>query len=186
MMQDICNFLYEMGQLRRIKHEGWRLIGIQHPESIADHSLRAAQIGFVIAKLQKHPNPEKVCAMLVFHDIGESRVGDIHKVANRYIQVNEEAAVTAQLDKLGDLGKSIMSLWKEIEYGNTAAGKLAKDADLLEMAVTAREYMENGCIGVQEWLDNISKALRTPVAKKVFNEIIKNSSMDWWKILKKL
>ena len=33
-----------MLQLRRIKHEGWRLIGVDNPESVADHSLRAGKI----------------------------------------------------------------------------------------------------------------------------------------------
>jgi putative hydrolase of HD superfamily len=185
-MNDVCNFLFEMGQLRRIKHEGWRLIGIQHPESIADHSLRAAQIGYILASLQEYPEPEKVCTMLVFHDIGESRIGDIHRVANRYIEANEEKAVHAELDKLGDLGKSIMSLWKDIEYGDSIAGKIAKDADFLEMALTAREYLENGYLGAQDWLDNISKSLKTAVAKEFFEVINKCNPMDWWKNLKKL
>lgn len=175
-----------MGQLRRIKHEGWRLIGIQHPESIADHSLRAAQIGYILAKLEDYPEPEKVSAMLVFHDMGECRIGDIHRVANRYIQANEERAVDAQVNKLGDLGKSIMALWREIEYGDTVAGKLAKDADFLEMAITAREYIENGYVGAGDWLENISSVLQTSSARKIFDKMIKTSSMAWWKGLKKL
>ena len=50
--KEILKFFFEMGQLSRVKREGWRLLGMETPESIADHSLRAAQIGWVLAKLE--------------------------------------------------------------------------------------------------------------------------------------
>lgn len=67
--KDILNFIFELGQLKRIKHEGWRLIGVKFPESVADHCLRAAQIGYILAKMEKYENPFEVCSMVVFHDI---------------------------------------------------------------------------------------------------------------------
>ena len=51
-LKNQINFLFELGQLKRVKHEGWRLVGVEHPESVAEHSLRAAQIGYVIAALE--------------------------------------------------------------------------------------------------------------------------------------
>jgi putative hydrolase of HD superfamily len=72
--KEILKFFYEMGQLSRVKREGWRLLGMETPESIADHSLRAAQIGWVLAKLEGYKDPNEVAAMLVFHDIGETRM----------------------------------------------------------------------------------------------------------------
>jgi len=59
--QDILNFIFELGQLRRIDHEGWKLIGIKHPETVAEHSLRAAQIGFILAELENLDNPFEIC-----------------------------------------------------------------------------------------------------------------------------
>ncbi|MDG6219294.1 MAG: HD domain-containing protein, partial [Candidatus Thermoplasmatota archaeon] len=82
---DISTFFYELGMLRRVQREGWKLLGVIQPESVAEHSLRAAQIAYVLAILEHHPSPETVCSILVFHDIGECRIGDIQKVANRYI-----------------------------------------------------------------------------------------------------
>lgn len=49
-LKKIITFIFELVQLRRIKHEGWRLVGIDNPESVAEHSLRAAQIGYILAK----------------------------------------------------------------------------------------------------------------------------------------
>lgn len=111
----ITNFIFEMAQLRRIKHEGWRVIGIEHPESVADHSLRAAQISFILAKLEKYENPHEVCSMLVFHDIGECRIGDLHKIAIRYAQADEERAVREQTQPLEETGKEILRLWCEVD-----------------------------------------------------------------------
>lgn len=185
-MRDICDLIYELGQLRRIKHEGWKLSGVDSPESIAEHSLRAAQIGFILAKLEGHENPEKVCAILVFHDIDECRIGDIHKVANRYIESDEERAVMEQTEKLREIGRDIFHLWKQAEYKDTKAGVIAKDADLFEMAATAREYMERGFISTQDWIKNITKKLQTESAKKLLKLLNNSNPNEWWKGLKKV
>ncbi|MGC9308938.1 MAG: HD domain-containing protein, partial [Thermoplasmatota archaeon] len=50
-MEDSSQFIYELGMLRRIRREGWRLAGIE-PESVAAHSLRAAQIGYLLACME--------------------------------------------------------------------------------------------------------------------------------------
>lgn len=71
--KDVLNFIFELGQLKKVKREGWRLIGMDNLESVSDHTLRAAQIGFILAKLEKYENPLEVCTMVVFHDIGEWR-----------------------------------------------------------------------------------------------------------------
>lgn len=186
MNREILNFLFELGQLRRIKHEGWRTIGVTNPESVADHSLRAAQIGYFLAKLEKHKNPEEVVTMLVFHDIGECRIGDIHKIANRYIKADEKKAVQDQTVKLGKIGSEIFELWKNVENLKNKAGIIAKDADLLEQAFTAKEYMEIGFKYAQDWIDNIGKKIHTKSAKKLLKDLQKSSPNDWWQGIKKI
>lgn len=186
MPNKILNFFFELAQLRRIKHEGWRTIGVENPESVADHSLRAAQIGYFLAKEENYKNPQEIVTMLVFHDIGECRIGDIHKIANRYIEADEEQAVKDQVENLGKTGKEIFSLWKEVEYQNTQAGKIAKDADLLEQAITGKEYIEKGYKFAQNWIENISKKLITKSAKSFLKELQKSNTNDWWKGVKKI
>ncbi|MBU0498179.1 MAG: HD domain-containing protein, partial [Candidatus Thermoplasmatota archaeon] len=139
-MEKITDFIFELGQLRRISHEGWKLIGIHEPESVAEHSLRTAQIGYILALLECYKNPLEVCTICVFHDIGECRIGDIHKVGNRYLTVDETKVVKDQVKNLGFIGPLIQELWNQAEYQETTAGVIAKDADLLDMAFTAREY----------------------------------------------
>ncbi len=188
MMDDrsVLTFLFELGQLRRIKHEGWRLAGIEHPDSVAEHSLRAAQIGFVLAVLEGFASPETVAAMLVFHDVGECRVGDIHKVANRYTKVDEEGAVRDQTTSLDTLGQKIFDLWLDVEERKTQAGLIAKDADYLEQALLAKEYMEHGHMAAEDWIHNIQPRLRTESAKRLIALLSEVGSTDWWRGLKKL
>ena len=186
ILENIANFIYELGQLKRVHHEGWKLAGIAIPDTVAEHALRAAQIGFVLAKMEGIANPYEVCAMLVFHDIGEARVGDIHKLANRYITVDEEGAVREQTMPLGDIGDDILSLWQQIEHRSTPAGIIAKDADWLEQACTAKEYLEQGYQSTQEWIDNVRRALCTDSAKHLLDTLVTMPAFEWWKGLKKL
>jgi len=184
--REIIKFLFELGQLSRVRREGWSLIGVSHPESVAEHSLRAAQIGWVLASLDGYPNPNEVATMLVFHDIGECRVGDLHKLANRYVSVDEQAAVREQLSRLGPAGSDLFRLWEQVEERSTTAGLLAKDADLLELAVRAREYIEQGYQDAEEWFANASRLIRTEPAKALMAELPHVRATEWWHGLKKL
>ena len=181
----MLNFIYELGMLGRIEHEGWRLIGIDNVKNVADHSLRAAQIAFFLAKMENYPNPFEVVAMVVFHEIGECRTGDIHKVANRYIDSREEQAVKDQTDKLGSEGKEIFDLWKQAEHRTTKAGNIAKDADLVEQAVSAKEYIEKGFSYAKSWLEGVQNNIKTDSAKRLLNALNETNSNDWWQGLKK-
>lgn len=184
--KEILKFFFEMGHLSRVKREGWRLLGIEDPESIADHSLRAAQIGWVLAKLEGHANPNEVAAMLIFHDIGECRIGDIHKVANRYISADEERAVKEQSERLGPAAPDLLALWNGIENRSTQAGIIAKDADLVELAVRAREYIERGYPDAAEWFEAARSRVQTQSAKDLIEALPSVPSTSWWHGLKKI
>jgi putative hydrolases of HD superfamily len=181
----LIKFIFELAQLRRIKHEGFRLAGVDNPLSVADHSLRSAQIGYFLAKMEHYENPYEVVTMLVFHDIGECRTGDIHKVANRYLKADEESAVKDQVRPLED-GQELLELWKQTETRSSIPGVIAKDADYLEKAFTAKEYTETGYKSAEDWIKNVRKHLQTKSAKTLLEEMAKMTSTDWWDGLKKI
>lgn len=185
-MEKLSNFIYELGMLRRIRREGWRLAGIDAPESVAAHALRAAQIGYILATLEDHDRPDEVAAMLVFHDMGECRIGDVHKVAARYLQADEETVVEEQCARLGGTGESIRALWQRYEACSDDAGVIARDADLLEMATTAREYVAAGYGATARWLDTIEARLSTTSARRLFNALLDIEPHAWWQGLKQL
>jgi putative hydrolases of HD superfamily len=185
-LKRIANFIFEVGHLKHIKHVGWRLAGVDAPGSVASHVLRAAQIGYVLARLEGNAHPERVCAMVVFHDNGETRVGDINKIANRYVDSDEERAVKEQLAPLEKIGADIFELWNAAEKRDTAEGKIAKDADLLEQAFAGKEYLELGHSSAIEWIINVEKQLQTNSAKKLLETMKQSTSTAWWKGLEKL
>jgi putative hydrolase of HD superfamily len=182
---DILKFFFEMGQLSRVKREGWRMIGVEHPESVADHSLRAAQIAWVLATMEGYANPEEVATIVLFHDMGECRVGDLHKVAARYASVREEEAVAEQTTRLGEAGQRLLDLWKQKSNRSTQAGIIAKDADLVELAVRACEYMEWGHKAASEWYSAAVQGVVTQSAKELLAKLPSVSPSSWWHGLKK-
>ena len=184
--KNVLKFIFELGQLKRIKHEGWKLIGIKDPNSVAEHTLRACQIGFILAKLEKYKNPSEVVMLLLFHNIGECRMGNFHRVANRYVKSDIESAIKEQTEKLDEIGKEILKLWEEVQKRESKSSIIATDAKMLDQAFTAKEYIEIGYKYAQNWIDNISKGLKTESAKKLLEELKNSDSNSWWQGLKKL
>lgn len=182
-MKNLVKFFFELAQLRFIKHVGWNLIGITSKESVAEHSLRAAQIAYVLALLENYENPEEIAMLVLFHDLHECRSGDIHKVANRY--VDKERIALEQTKNLGKIGNKIFEIWKKA-HSREKAAIIAKDADLLEQAITAKEYLEQGFKYAQDWINNVEKSLVTDSAKRLLKVVKKINPNEWWQELKKI
>ena len=187
-IKKIINFIFELNQLKKQKTSGWKLAGIDTTISDADHTLRAAQIGYILAVMEKCENPERVATILVVHENGETRIGDQNKVSAKYY-VKKEAEKNAFLDQLDGLGELIREKWagyfEEFEERKTKEGIIAKDADWLETAFQAKEYLDLG-YPTQNWIDNIEKALETESAKKLIKEMKNIKFTDWWMSLKKM
>lgn len=186
-IKKITNFLFELGALKHVKRSGWWIINVKDPENVAEHSFRAGVIGYMLAKLEK-ADISKVAMMCLFNDLHEARLNDLHKVGQRYIDFRkaETAAHKEQTEGLGEIGKMMFSLHKEFQEQKTKEAIVARDADLLENAFQAKEYIEIGYKDAQNWIDNVRTVLKTDSAKKLLNEIEKTSSNDWWKGLKKI
>ena len=65
-------------------------------------------------------------------------------------------------------------------------GIIAKDADLLEQALTAKELVEICYKYAQDWINNVGKRIKTKSAKKIWDELKKTDSNSWWQGLKKV
>lgn len=190
VLRSISQFFAEIGNLQRIKTTGFTLAGVDNPKTIAEHITRAAQIAYVLAFLEG-ANPEKTAAMVLFHDNGEVRVGDQHKVASRYFNINkaETKAFAEQMKNLPEkLRKKIIALRNEFKKRGTKEGIVAKDADWLETAIEAKEYQQRGFEIMKNWIVNVKKALETKSAKELLEYIEKEEDFlnSWWQGLKKM
>jgi len=184
----VANFIYEVGNLKRVKRSGWWLIGISNPESVAEHSFRCIVIGYILAKLEK-ADLEKVLTMCMLQDLCEARLNDLHKVGQRYINFSKHE-IEAFEDSIKALPEEIREefseLFREYKEQKNLEAIIARDADLLENAFQAMEYREAGYKDAQDWIENIAKLLKTDSAKKIFKDMLKTSPNEWWKGLKKV
>jgi len=51
-MKNIVNYIFEMGVMRKEMHNGLKLAGVSDLNSIGEHALRAAQIGYILTVLE--------------------------------------------------------------------------------------------------------------------------------------
>jgi putative hydrolase of HD superfamily len=187
-MKKILNLFFEFDQLKRVKRSGWWAAGIKDPESVADHTSRTCFIGYVLSKLE-NVDPKKVVLMLVSHDMPETRINDKDKIEARYIdgKIGEKKAFEEQVENLPrDIRGELLLLQNEFDECKTKEAIVAKDADYLECAIQAKEYLEIGYKKTGDWMNDVGKVLKTRSAKEIFALIKDSDSLDWWKGLKKL
>lgn len=186
-MKQIANFLYEVGLLKRVKRSGWWLAGVKDPETVAEHSYRAAIIAHLVATLEQ-ADAEQACAIALFHDTHEARVLDLHKVAARYLDTGpaEAAAVREQVLPLPDAVRPAVQALKEAFSSRASAeARIARDADYLECLAQALEYKAQGNPDVDDWITNCRRRLETKSAQKLATELVKTKPDEWWEKLKK-
>src|SRR3990167_5749837 len=138
------NFFTEAGLLKRVKRSGWWVAGIENPESVADHSFRCAVIAFFLACLE-HADVYQVIAMAIFNDIHESRINDLHKMGHYYIDFKaaEKKVFQDQIAQLAPrIKEELRTLRREYDAQKSKESLLARDADILECLVQAKEYYD--------------------------------------------
>jgi putative hydrolase of HD superfamily len=173
-------FLFEMGHLKQTPRSGWLLLGIPHPESVAEHSFRAAIVGVALAVLEG-ADVGRTAALCVLHDSAETRLGDIHAVGRAYLTEAAPEAVTAhQTAGMPDvLAKTFQDLTAEYEAAETPEARVARDADKIELLLQAVEYQAQGH-ATDAWRDNSIAALRTSSAQELARAITAADPHHWW------
>lgn len=176
----VAGLLYEFGLLKRYKRTGWLVAGVRDPESIADHSFRAAVIAAVIARLEGG-NPERAAFMSLFHDTQETRVTDIPYIGKRYLKAAANEEVTADQTRAlpGTVAGMVREAVGEYEEQASLEAVCARDADKLECLVQAVEYREQGYQNVQPWIDSSLAAIRTATGKRLAEEALRTGTLDW-------
>jgi putative hydrolase of HD superfamily len=181
-LQGLTNFLYEMGLLKRYKRTGWMIAGIDDPESIAEHSFRAAIIGYLLAVMEG-ADPAKTAALCLFHDTQETRIGDVPSVGKAYVVTAPNVEVTADqvADFPADASRAVRELVEEYEARQSAEARLAKDADKLECLIQAREYQAQGHEDVPPWIETSAAALQSASARRLAEACQQIPPRQWWK-----
>ena len=100
-IKNIVNFFFELMHLKRIKRSGWLLLGIEKVDSVAEHCFVAAQIAYLLAKMEK-ADAEHAAVITLFHDNGEARIADLNLVQNYYLKA-KKAEKRAFFDQIKSL-----------------------------------------------------------------------------------
>lgn len=158
------NFFGLASQLSEIKRQGWIDRGIEHPESVADHSFQVALMSIVEAE-RRGLDVQRVLKMALIHDLPEVYAGDItpyqhlpeqkkeEAILYRWIAPSEEALEEKRKKEEEALQRivqglpvesraSIVELWQEYSEGQTEEAKLVHRMDRIQRLLQAKRYWD--------------------------------------------
>lgn len=176
------NLFAEAGLLKEIKRSGWWVAGIKEPESVAEHCFRCALMGYYMAHLEG-ADAFKVMTMALFNDLHEARINDLHKMGHYYIDF-KEAERRVFKDQIAHLDRKVAdelkALRQEYETQKTKESILARDADILECLLQAKEYYDSGYTKAKKFFQKAPSYLKTKTARRFWRQIRRWDSSQWW------
>jgi 5'-deoxynucleotidase YfbR-like HD superfamily hydrolase len=176
----LAAFGYELGVLKRIRRAGWWHAGVRDPESVAEHSMRVAQLAAIIAA-EEGADPVRASFLALWHDTQETRTGDLPHTASGYLDKPDPRRITA--DQTASLPAAaqatIRAAVDEYESQQSAEARCAKDADKLEMLLQAVEYRDVGVSRVDGWIESARKSIRTATANRIAEAALTLSPLAW-------
>jgi putative hydrolase of HD superfamily len=177
-MQDIANFLFEVGMLKKTPRTGFQFLGSGN-ESVAEHVLRTVFIGYTLSKMENDVDELKVLKICLVHDLPEARTGDMNYMYKKYVTVDEQKALKDLTETLF-FGKDIEAAVTEFNERKTKESLIAHDADQLSLILQLKECGDLGNKYSQEWIKFASMRLYTETAKKLADTILNTDSSEWW------
>lgn len=177
-MKDVANFLFEVGILAKTPRSGFHFLGTGN-QSVSEHITRVVFIGYTLASMERGVDILKIMKMCMLHDLAESRVSDLNYVHQKYVHREEDKAIE-DLAKTLPFGGDIKEVLKEYEERKSREAVLAKDADNLEWIISLKEQLDVGNSKAADWIKSAVKRLKTEIAIKLAEEILKANSDDWW------
>lgn len=143
----LFDFFYLVSELKKVPRKGWKnKVGIEHPESVADHSYGAAIMAMVLSDSNKF-NTEKILKMALLHDLAESITGDLtpDEITKEDKRILESDSIKEIFSKLPEnLAKGYEILWNEYQQADSQEAILLHEIDKLEMAIQAAKYSSEG------------------------------------------
>ena len=179
-MHHLLSLLFAANQLKRIPRMGWavRGVGPADTESVAEHTYGMALTALLLAEMVDEPMDRgRLLTICLLHDLAETQVLDLVPAAIQYLTpaAKRRAEEAALADIVADLpsGKEFQALWQEFEEGTTVEGRLARDADRLEMMIQAAAYEQAGWRNLDEFWEAMDKhCWEFPVSEVLFRELV--------------
>jgi len=175
----LVDLLFEVGLLSKIKRSGLSFLGTGN-QSISEHTFRAIVIGYLLVKESgEQINLLKVMAMLLFHDLPETRIGDLNWENKKFLSINY-IKLMEDLKNDYPFAEDILECINEFDQGQSFESIIARDADQLEFLITLKEEYDIGNLRAKNWISPIAKRLKTDIAKRICNLILESNIDNWW------
>ena len=105
--------------------------------------------------------------MCLFNDIHEARINDLHKMGHYYIDFRdaEKRVFADQIEYLDErVKKALESMRSEYDTQKTDESLVARDADILECLIQAKEYFDQGNKQTEKFFQKAPDYLKTKSA----------------------
>lgn len=172
-MQQIVDIMMTAEKLKDIFRTGWKLSGIDVPESVADHTFGVVFLSMLLGD-HLGLNTEKMMKMAVIHDVIEAKLGDIHYESQTYLGKN--AVQNAEKEAARDiLPEKYFALWEEYTSKISKESQIVAACDKLELFFQAVRYQKAGYTDLDHFWENIwNQKDFSPEVAELF-EILKNT-----------
>jgi putative hydrolases of HD superfamily len=143
VLSDLNKFFQYGLKLKSVKRAGWvKKIGVNDPESVADHSYSVCLVGMVLSDMLELET-EKILKMAVLHDLVESVIGDylpneIGKKLKRNLERNAMEMILQSIPK--PIRLKYKKIWEEYVQNRTSAANFVHMVDRFELALQAKKY----------------------------------------------
>jgi putative hydrolase of HD superfamily len=172
----IDDFLKTAIRLKMVPRQGWiNKLGLQDPESVADHCYSMAVMAMVFSDLKKL-DTEKIIKMTLLHDLAEAITGDL--TPDDVSRTKKEKMENTAMKKiLASLPKSIRikyeKLWMEYQQNRTPEANLLHQIDKLEMAMQAKSYKKRFAKKqLKPFFNSAENEISDPDLKKTFKKTL--------------
>lgn len=173
----IVSFIFEVGLLNRFKRSGFDFLGTGS-QNVSSHIFRTAIISYILAE-RLNADSGKVVLLSLFHDIPETRTGDINYFQKMYVEKNEMKAVEDIAENIKELSL-FPTLLLEFNKGSSIEAEITRDADVLELIFTLKEELDNGNKQAEIWIKDALKRLKLSDSIEIAETALSVNSYDWW------
>jgi putative hydrolase of HD superfamily len=133
----------------------------------------------VLSKLSPGADGQRMLQMALFHDLQETRTGDLNSVTKLYVTAAEDEAWKGIAEGL-PFGPEMAALAVEFREGKTLEARLTKDADHLEMLLSLKEELDAGNPLAADWIPHVQGRVSTPEGRRLAEAILAARSDRWW------
>ena len=150
---DLC---LELQILDRVPRSGYVLRGVDHPESVTEHSWHVLFLVWTLGPQIEGLDVHRAVEIALVHDLAELRIGDLPRVASRYFPpgAKNTAELAAMEEILAPLPERALDLYREYQEGTTAEARLVKACDKLQLMLKVTVYERWGTGALSEFWDN--------------------------------